>query len=111
MERDEANYQVFNLGNGEGLSVYRIAELISEKLGSRLQPILTGQYRRGDARHGWADISKASRLLAWEPALSAEEGFADLCRWLKGLPEEQLEQAIQAYEGAERQSETRAVAV
>jgi len=50
MERDEANYQVFNLGNGEGLSVYRIAELISEKLGSRLQPIVTGQYRRGDAR-------------------------------------------------------------
>lgn len=111
MERNEANYQVFNLGNGEGLSVYRIGELISEKLGSRLQPILTGQYRRGDARHGWADISKARRLLAWEPCLLAGDGFADLCQWLKALPEEQLEQAIQAYEGAERESETRAVAV
>jgi dTDP-L-rhamnose 4-epimerase len=111
MERNEANYQVFNLGNGDGLSVLRIGELISEKLGSRLQPILTRQYRRGDARHGWADISKARRLLAWEPTLSAEDGFADLCLWLKALPEEQLEQAIQAYEGAERQSEKSAVAV
>jgi len=111
MERSEADYQVFNLGNGAGLTVYRIGELISEKLGSRLRPILTGQYRRGDARHGWADTSKARRLLAWQPSLSAEDGFADLCSWLKTLPEEQLEQAIKAYEGAERESETRAVAV
>jgi dTDP-L-rhamnose 4-epimerase len=111
MERSEANHQVFNLGNGEGLSVYRIGELISEKLGSQLQPILTGQYRRGDARHGWADTSKARRLLTWQPSLSAEDGFADLCSWLKTLPDEQLEQAIKAYEGAERKSETRAVAV
>src|SRR5580692_6295017 len=29
MERNEANYQVFNLGNGEGLSVHQIGELIS----------------------------------------------------------------------------------
>jgi hypothetical protein len=43
--------------------------------------------------------------------LSAEDGFADLCLWLKALPEEQLEQAITAYEDAECQSETRAVAV
>src|SRR4029077_21003405 len=71
MERNEANYQVFNLGNGEGLSVYQIGQLISKKLGARLQPMLTGQYRRGDARHGWADSSKARALLAWRPSLSA----------------------------------------
>jgi dTDP-L-rhamnose 4-epimerase len=111
MEREEANYQVFNLGNGEGLSVHRIGELIAEKLGSRLRPVLTGQYRRGDARHGWADVSKAQRLLGWEPSLSAEEGFADLCGWLRKLPDERLEEAIHAYENAERESETRAVAV
>jgi dTDP-L-rhamnose 4-epimerase len=111
MERETANYQVFNLGNGEGLTVYRIGELISKKLGSEQQPVLTGQYRRGDARHGWADISKARRLLGWEPSLSAEDGFADLCAWLKGLPDDQIEQAIKAYEGAERESEMRAMAV
>lgn len=111
MECEAANYQVFNLGNGVGLSVYRIAELISEKLGSPIRPVLTGQYRRGDARHGWADISKARRLLGWEPSLSAEDGLADLCYWLKDLPDERLEEAIRAYESAERKSETRAVAV
>lgn len=111
MEREEANYQVFNLGNGEGLSVYRIGELIAEKLGSAARPVLTGQYRRGDARHGWADISKAQRLLGWKPSLSVEDAFANLCEWLKDLPDERLEEAIRAYESAERESETRAVAV
>ena len=111
MVREEANYQVFNLGNGEGLSVYGIGQLIAAKLGTTIEPLLTCQYRRGDARHGWADISKAQRLLGWRPALSAEDCFADLSKWLKGLPEEQLEEAIRAYEGAEHDSETRAVAV
>ena len=111
LECEQANYQVFNLGNGEGLSVYRIAELIAEKLGSPLRPILTGQYRGGDARHGWADVSKARRVMGWGPSLSAEDGFADLCNWLRELPKGQLQEAIQAYESAERESETRAVAV
>ena len=111
MECEAADYQVFNLGNGVGLSVYRISELISQKLGSPIRPVLTGQYRGGDARHGWADISKARRLLAWEPSLSAEDGFADLCTWLRTLPSHQLEEAIHAYESAESESEMRAVAV
>ncbi len=111
MEREAADHHVFNLGNGEGLSVQRIAELIAANLGSPIRPVLTGQYRRGDARHGWADISKARRLLGWEPSLSAEDGLADLCKWLEGLPDERLEEAVRAYESAERESETRAVAV
>jgi dTDP-L-rhamnose 4-epimerase len=111
MECEQANYQVFNLGNGEGLSVYRIAELIAEKLGSPIRPILTGQYRGGDARHGWGDVSKARRVMGWEPSLSAEDGFANLCDWLRALPKEQLEEAIHAYESAERESEMREVAV
>jgi dTDP-L-rhamnose 4-epimerase len=111
MECEAADYQVFNLGNGVGLSVWRIAELIAEKLGSANRPVLTGQYRGGDARHGWADVSKARSVLGWEPSLSAENGFADLCTWLRALPKEQLEDAIHAYGSAERGSEMRAVAV
>jgi dTDP-L-rhamnose 4-epimerase len=111
MECEAADYQVFNLGNGVGLSVYRIAELISEKLGNLIRPVLVRQYRRGDARHGWADISKARHLLGWVPSLSVEDGFADLCAWLRILPGEQLEEAIYAYENAERESEIRSVAV
>jgi dTDP-L-rhamnose 4-epimerase len=111
MEKDAANYQVFNLGSGAGVTVQGIARLIAEKLGSSIEPVFTGQFRRGDARHGWADISKAHRLLGWQPSLTVEEGIADLCRWLASLPEEQIGLAVRAYENAEREAETRAVAL
>ena len=111
MEKELADYQVFNLGNGCATSVEEIAHLLAANLHSSLGPVFTGQFRRGDARHGWADISKARRLLGWEPSLSANQGFASLCRWLKSLPNQNLEESIRAYERAECEAETRAVAV
>jgi dTDP-L-rhamnose 4-epimerase len=106
-----ADYQVFNLGSGCATSVEEIAHLLAANLHSSLRPVFTGQFRRGDARHGWADISKAHRLLGWEPSLPANEGFASLCSWLESLPNQELEESIRAYEHAEREAETRAVAV
>jgi hypothetical protein len=49
--------------------------------------------------------------MGWVPSLSVEDGFADLCAWLRILPGELLEEAIGAYENAERESEMRSVAV
>jgi dTDP-L-rhamnose 4-epimerase len=111
MEKDAANYQVFNLGGAAGVTVQGIARMIAEKLGSSIEPVFTGQFRRGDARHGWADTSKARRLLGWQPSLAVEEGIADLCGWLASLPKEQIVMAVRAYENAEREAETRAVAL
>jgi dTDP-L-rhamnose 4-epimerase len=111
MEGDGGDYQVFNLGNGTPTTVTEIASLLAENLGLSIKPVFTGQFRRGDARHGWADVSKARRLLGWWPSISAREGFSNLCTWLVSLPEQQREEAVRAYENAEREAETRAVAV
>jgi dTDP-L-rhamnose 4-epimerase len=111
MESEAADYQVFNLGNGIPTSVADIARLLAANLNLSIEPVLTRQFRRGDARHGWADISKANRLLGWRPSFSAKEGVSDLCHWLASLPEQQRDEAVRAYENAEREAETRAVAV
>jgi dTDP-L-rhamnose 4-epimerase len=111
LESEAANYHVFNLGNGQATSVTEIAHLLAVNLRSQLQPIFTGQFRRGDARHGWADVSRAQRLLGWKPTILPQEGFADLCQWLESLPDRELEEAVHAYESAERQAETGAVPV
>jgi dTDP-L-rhamnose 4-epimerase len=111
MEGDGGDYQVFNLGNGTPTTVTEIASLLAENLGLSVKPVFTGQFRRGDARHGWADVSKARRLLGWWPSISAKEGFSDLCNWLASLPEQQRDDAVRAYESAEREAETRSIAV
>jgi dTDP-L-rhamnose 4-epimerase len=111
MENEAADYQVFNLGNGCTTTVEEIAHLLAANLKSSLPPVFTGQFRRGDARHGWADTSKAQRLLGWAPSLTANQGFASLCSWLGTLSEQDLEDSIRAYESAESEAETSAVAI
>ncbi len=105
MNTDAGDYEIFNLGSGEALSVHRIATTIVEKLGRDFEPVFTGQFRSGDARHGWADISKARKLLGWEPAMTVDQGFTNLCRWLSDIPKPELDLAIRTYELNEKTAE------
>jgi dTDP-L-rhamnose 4-epimerase len=47
-----------------------------------MEPIITNKYRAGDIRHCYADLSKAQRLLGYEPQVGYEEGFKELAEWL-----------------------------
>jgi dTDP-L-rhamnose 4-epimerase len=45
---------------------------------------ITGQYRMGDIRHCFADISRARQLLGYQPEVTLDDGMAELARWLEG---------------------------
>ena len=45
---------------------------------------MTGDYRVGDIRHCFADISKARAWLGYAPQVSFEEGLRELASWLEG---------------------------
>jgi len=105
MDASAVESAVFNLGCGEPLSVTGIAELLRTSLGSALQPRYTGQFRAGDARHGWANIARAQAQLGWQPRMTTSAGFADLCSWLTSLPATQIEAAAAAFEAAESRAE------
>jgi dTDP-L-rhamnose 4-epimerase len=75
---------VFNLGSGEHYSVREIAERMAAALGKEnIEPQITGQYRVGDIRHCFADISRARVVLGYEPRVTFEDGLADLVSWLE----------------------------
>lgn len=40
-----------------------------------------GDFRRGDVRHSQADISKAGRLLGYEPSHRLEDGLRESLAW------------------------------
>ncbi len=84
LERTEANGHVINVGSGQPISIARVAELLSDRLGTRdrLPHRLTQKYRSGDIRHCYADLAKARALLGYEPEVTHEAGFAELCDWL-----------------------------
>jgi len=84
MDRPEADYQVFNLGTGVPTSIAQVAELLIEHLtGGEIRPQTLNQYRAGDIRHCYADLTRARRLLGFEPRISLQEGLTDLLAWVK----------------------------
>lgn len=84
MERPESNGEVINIGSGRPIKIKRVAEILSAALGRDVAPVITQKYRAGDIRHCFADISKARRLLGYEPQVTHEEGFRELAEWLQG---------------------------
>jgi dTDP-L-rhamnose 4-epimerase len=97
LERTDLDSQVLNVGSGVGVTVSEVAARLARLLGKEsLAPEVTGEYRVGDIRHCFADISRAEKILGYEPEVSLEEGMAELAGWLEGqVAEDRVDQARQ----------------
>lgn len=78
----EAVNQVYNIACGEQTSLNELFNALRNEAGSQLQPIY-GPERKGDVKHSLADISKASRLLGYNPVISVKEGLEKTFNWYK----------------------------
>jgi len=81
---NESSYgHVFNLGTGVRYSINKLVDVTLTALGhSRLTyPVRYTPVRPGDQRHMAADITKASRILGWQPKVAFEDGMERTIRW------------------------------
>jgi len=69
--------EVFNAGSGRPMRIIDLAELI-RALTRKPVEIVHAPPRIGDIRDSWADISKAKKLLGFQPTVNIERGLADL---------------------------------
>ncbi len=83
LETDRADYSAVNIGTGRATSVGEVARLLAEGLGVGADPELVGKYREGDIRHCIADITRARKLLGYEPRVTLEEGIPELLGWVR----------------------------
>jgi len=83
LEVNEAQDQVFNVGSGHETTILEVAERLAKVLGKKLEPEITGNYRVGDIRHCYPDMSLTQRVLGYKPAMSLEAGVRDLAEWLE----------------------------
>ncbi|MEJ7623618.1 MAG: SDR family NAD(P)-dependent oxidoreductase [Pyrinomonadaceae bacterium] len=83
LENSGGDYNSFNIGTGRATSVTQIAHLLAQGLGKDIKPVIVGKYREGDIRHCVADISKASKMLGYEPTVTLEDGLVELLEWLQ----------------------------
>jgi UDP-N-acetylglucosamine 4-epimerase len=78
----EACGQVYNVAHGERISLNALFREISRLMGSALEPN-HGPPRAGDVRHSLADISKARRLLGYDPCYTVKRGLEEAIHWYR----------------------------
>lgn len=85
LERPGVAGNVFNIGSGQSVTIRAVADELGRVLNcSHLQPMITHEYRSGDIRHCFADITKARQVLGYEPQCTFTQGLTELTAWLEG---------------------------
>ena len=72
MNSDE--HEPVNIGNPQEITILEFAERIRKLLGSEV-PIIFKPLPQDDPKQRCPDISKAKRLLGWQPKVNLEEGL------------------------------------
>ena len=74
-------YEIINLGGGNNpKTLNHVLKIIEEGVGKKAI-IDHKPFHVADMKETWADISKAKKLLDWEPKISPEEGIARTVNW------------------------------
>ena len=77
--------QIVNLGNPEEHSVREFAEIVKSLTGSNSEIVCTEQLPVDDPQKRCPDISKAKKLLSWEPNISLQDGLLEMIEYIKNL--------------------------
>jgi UDP-glucuronate 4-epimerase len=77
-------YEIINLGGGNNpYTLLQMIELMEKFSGKKAKLKLEARIK-ADMDCTWADISKAKKLLGWEPKIGFEEGIGRLMKWHEG---------------------------
>jgi len=82
LESDNANYKVYNVGTGRQVDVLQIADTLVNLYKSAVPVNITGNFRIGDIRHNYADLTKIHKDLGFTPAYQFEEGISKFVAWV-----------------------------
>ena len=77
---DSRGYEIINLGGHETITINALIEEIENQVG-RKAIVENLPFHPADMLANQADVSKARRLLGWEPRVSLKEGIANLVAW------------------------------
>ncbi|MDK2907715.1 MAG: UDP-glucuronate 4-epimerase [Candidatus Woesearchaeota archaeon] len=75
-------YEIFNLGNSNPVKLMDFISILEEHLGRKAKKNFK-EMQPGDVYCTYADISKAKRLLGYDPKTSVYEGLKRFAEWFK----------------------------
>ncbi len=87
----DKNYDVFNLGTGQGNSVLEVIESFERVSGKKLSYKIVDR-REGDITAAYADTHKANSVLNWKAELSLDEALKSAWEWEKKVSQIEKDQ-------------------
>jgi len=86
LEEPRADYEVFNVGGDNIISVLEYAYLIAEKMDKSIEPLVPGAFRFGDTRHVVSDAGRI-QTLGWKATMPLEKIVEDYIAWVSEQPD------------------------
>ena len=80
---DRPLVDIFNVGSGISTDVLTIANSLQKLLEIEVLTSVSGQFRVGDIRHNYADLSRVKNFFGFEPLISIEQGLTKFTNWVK----------------------------
>ena len=79
-DKNEENFEVFNLGTGKGSSVLEVIASFERVSGGKLNYKIAAR-RAGDVVQAYADTSKANEVLGWKAASTLDDAVKSAWIW------------------------------
>ena len=86
LEMDSANNETINVGTGIATTILTVAELLSKNYQKNTEINISGDFRIGDIRNNFADLSRIKKLLNFEPKKTFEQGIFEFTKWVLNQP-------------------------
>lgn len=83
-QKNETNYEIFNLGTGTGSSVLEVIQSFERVSQTNLNYKIVDR-RPGDVISAYADTHKANSILGWKAESSLDEAMASAWKWQQNL--------------------------
>lgn len=96
VELQTMDQHVVNVGTGERTSVLTVARSLIDAYGAEVPVRISGNFRFGDIRDNFADISQARALLGFDPKVSFLDGIYRFAAWVneQNISEDTYSQSI-----------------
>jgi nucleoside-diphosphate-sugar epimerase len=81
MKCSDAYGEIINIASGDPVRIRKVIELIQNRIGKGSPQFGKVKYRKGENMALYADISKAKKILSWQPATKLSKGIDKTIRY------------------------------
>jgi dTDP-L-rhamnose 4-epimerase len=86
VDSEAANGCVLNIGSSRPRGIAEVARDAARLLGCDVEPTINGEFRRGDVRHCFADLTQSRAVLGFEAEADWGECLREIVEWSRTAP-------------------------